>query len=101
MCKENIYRLCNIKQLEQDIKSRCNLHFLWNAWNLKCSILYEWHARATNAIQILYTPNDSSDKTPLMCSTIPLCLFASKYDIIGRRLNYNTVSSNKFKYIDM
>ena len=28
MCKKNINRLCNVKQLEQDIKSRCNPHFL-------------------------------------------------------------------------
>ena len=34
--QKNIYRLCNIKRLEQYIKSRCNLH-LWNAWKLKCS----------------------------------------------------------------
>jgi len=39
--------------------------------------------------------------TPLMCSSILLCLFASKYDINGIRLNYSTVSSNKFKYINM
>jgi len=24
--KENNYRLCNVKRLEQDIKSRCNPH---------------------------------------------------------------------------
>jgi len=24
MCKKNIYRLCNVKRLEQDIKSRCS-----------------------------------------------------------------------------
>jgi len=36
MCKKNICRLCNVKRLKQDIKSRCNLH-LWNAWKLKCS----------------------------------------------------------------
>ena len=36
MCKKNIYRLCNVKRLEQNIKSRCNPHF-WNAWKLKCS----------------------------------------------------------------
>jgi len=29
--QKNIYRLCNVKQLEQDIKSRCNPHFLLNA----------------------------------------------------------------------
>jgi len=51
---------------------------------------------------ILCTPTDSSDKTQLMCSTTLLCLFASKYDINGSRLNYyNTVSINKFKYNNM
>jgi len=49
----------------------------------------------------LCTPTDSSDKTQMMCSTILLFLFASKYDINGSRLNYSTVSSNKFKYINM
>jgi len=39
-------------------------------------------------------------KAQLMCSAILLCLFASKYDINGSRLNYSTVSSNKFKYIN-
>jgi len=47
---------------------------------------------------ILCTPTDSSDKTQLMHSTILLCLFASKYDINVSRLNYTTVSSNKFKF---
>jgi len=28
MCKKNIYRLSNVKRLEQDIKSRCYPHFL-------------------------------------------------------------------------
>ena len=28
MCKENIYCLWNVKQMEQDIKSRYNPHFL-------------------------------------------------------------------------
>ena len=37
MCNKNIYRLCNVKWLEQDIKSCCYSHFLWNAWKLKCS----------------------------------------------------------------
>ena len=36
MCKKRIYRFCN-QRLEQDIKSRCNPHFIWNAWKLKCS----------------------------------------------------------------
>jgi len=50
---------------------------------------------------ILYTPTDSSDITQLVCSTILLCLFTSKYDIDGSRLNYSTVSSNEFKCINM
>jgi len=50
---------------------------------------------------ILCTPTDSSDKTQSMCSAILLCLFTSKYDINGNKLNYSTVSSNKFKYINM
>jgi len=37
MCKKNIHRLCKVKQLEQDIKSRCNPNFLQNAWKLMCS----------------------------------------------------------------
>jgi len=32
---------------------------------------------------ILFTPTDSSDKTQMMCSTILLCLYTSKYDING------------------
>jgi len=49
---------------------------------------------------------NSSDKTQLVCSTksiILLCLFTSKYDSNGSRLNYSssTVSSNKVKYINM
>jgi len=50
---------------------------------------------------ILRTPTDSSDKTQLMFSTILLCFFVSKYDINGSRLKYSTMSSYKFKYIDM
>jgi len=50
---------------------------------------------------ILRTATDSSDKAQLMCSTILLCLFASKYDINGSKLNYSTVYSNKFKYINV
>ena len=52
-------------------------------------------------LSILFTPTDSSDKTQLMCSTILLCLYASKYDINGSRLNYSTESSNKLKYINI
>jgi len=36
-----------------------------------------------------------------MCSTVLLCLFTSTYDINRNRLNYSTMSSNKFKYIDV
>jgi len=51
---------------------------------------------------ILSTPTDSSDKTQMMCSAILLlCLFTSKYHVNGRRLNYSTASSSKFKYINM
>jgi len=50
---------------------------------------------------ILCTPTDSSDETQMMCSTILLCLFTSKYDVNGSRLNYSAVSSDKFKYIYM
>jgi len=35
-------------------------------------------------------------KTQLMYSTILLWLFVSKYDINGSRLNYSTMSKNKF-----
>jgi len=55
----------------------------------------------TTRFSILCTPADSSDKTQLMYSTILLCFFLSKYDINGNRLNYSTMSSNKFKYINM
>jgi len=34
-----------------------------------------------------------------MCSTILLCLFTSKYDIKGSRLNYICVSRNKFSIL--
>jgi len=50
---------------------------------------------------ILCAPTDSSDETQLMCSTILLCLFTSNYDINGDRRNYSTLSSNKFKYINV
>jgi len=50
---------------------------------------------------ILCTPTDSSDETQLMYSAILLCLFVSKYDINGSRLKYSTMTSNKFKNIDM
>jgi len=68
---------------------------------MKTEVFYcksDMHVR-TMGFSILCTQTDSSDKTQLICSTILLCLFLSKYDINGSRLNYSTVSSNKFKYI--
>jgi len=50
---------------------------------------------------ILCITTDSSDKTQLMCSTILLWATISAYDINVSRLNYSTVSRNKFKYISM
>ena len=50
---------------------------------------------------ILCTPTDSSDKTQLMCYAQLLCLLRSKYDISASKLNDSTVSSNKFKYINV
>jgi len=64
------------------------------------SVLYcksDMHVRPMR-FSIFCTPTDSSDKTPLVCSTILLCLFASNYDINGSRPNYSSVSSNKIKY---
>jgi len=58
------------------------------------------HVR-TIRFSILCTPADRSDETQLMFSTILLCFFVSKYDINGSRLDYSTMSSNKFKYINM
>jgi len=101
MCKKNIYRLCNVKRLEQEIKSRCNQRVLQKC--MKTEVFYcksDMHVRPMR-FSILCTPTDSSDKTQMMCSTILLCLFTFKYDINGSRLNYNIVSSNKFKHINM
>ena len=70
---------------------------------MKTEVFYfksDMHIRPTR-FRILCTPTDSSDKTQLMCSTILLCLFPSRYGIDGVRLNCSTVSSNKFKYINM
>jgi len=50
---------------------------------------------------ILFTPTDNSDEIQLVHSTILVCLFVTKYDINGSRLNYSTMSSNKFKYINV
>jgi len=58
------------------------------------------HVRPTR-FSIWCASADSSDKTQMMSSTIFLCLFTSKYDINGSRLNYSAVSSNKFKYINI
>jgi len=70
---------------------------------MKTEVFYcksDMHVRPMR-FNILRTAIDSSDKMQMMCSTILLCLFTSKYDINGSKLNYNTVSSNKFKYINM
>ena len=63
MCKKNIYRLCEVKQLEKDFKSRCKPHLC-----KKTDIVYyksDMHVRPMR-FSILYTPTDSSDKTQLM-----------------------------------
>ena len=71
---------------------------------MKVEVFYfksDMHVRPQMRFSILCTSTDSSDKTRLMYSTILLCLFVSKYDINGSRLNYSTVTSNKFKNINM
>jgi len=70
---------------------------------MKVEVFYcknDMHVRKMR-FSILCTPADSSDKTQLVYSTILLCFFVSKYDINGSRLNYSTMSSNKFNYINM
>ena len=70
---------------------------------MKTEVFYcksDMHVR-TIRFSILRTPTDSSDKTQLMYSTILLCLFTSNYDINGDWLNYITLSSNKFRYINV
>ena len=70
---------------------------------MKVEVFYcknDMHVRTMRRFSILCNPTDSSEKKQLMCSTILLCLFTSKYDINGGRLNCSTVSSNKFKYIN-
>ena len=70
---------------------------------MKVEVFYcknDIHVR-TMRFSILCSPADSSDKTQLMHSTILLCFFVSKYEINASRLNYSTMPSNKFKYINM
>jgi len=70
---------------------------------MKVEVFYfksDMHVLPTR-FSILCTPTDFSDKTQLMFSTILLRLFVTKYDISGSRMNYSTMSSNKFKYINM
>jgi len=70
---------------------------------MKTEVFYcksDMHVRPMR-FSILCNLTDSSDKIQLICSTILLCLFTSKYDINGSRLNYSNVSSNKSKYINM
>jgi len=100
MCKKKIYRLCNVEQHEQDIKSRCN-HTSYKMHENRCVLLKnDKHVRPMR-FSILCTPTDSSDKTQLVYSTILLCLFVYKYDISAGRLNYSTLSRNQFKYINL
>jgi len=71
--------------------------------SMKVEVFYcksDMHVR-TMRFSILCTPTDSSDNTQLMFSTVLLCLFVSKCDINGSRLNYSTMSSIKFKYINI
>jgi len=68
---------------------------------MKVEVFYyqsDMHVRPMR-FSTLRTPTDSSDKTQLMYSTMSLWLFVSKYNINGSRLNYSTMTSNKFKYI--
>jgi len=70
---------------------------------MKVEVFYyksDMHVRPMR-FSILCSPTDNSDKTQLMYSIILLCLFVSKYDINGSRLNYSTMSNNKFKHIKM
>jgi len=70
---------------------------------MKVEVFYcnnDVHVR-TMRFSILCSPGDSSDKTQLMYSTILLCFFVFKYKINASRLNYSTMSSNKFKNINM
>jgi len=65
---------------------------------MKIDVFYyksDMHVRPLR-FSILYTPTDSSDETQLMYFTILLCLFVSKCDINASKMNYSTVSSNKF-----
>jgi len=66
-----------------------------------CSILKsDMHVR-TMRFTVLSTPTDSFDKTQLMCSAILLCLFVFKSDTSASRLNYSTMSNNKFMLINL
>ena len=68
---------------------------------MKVEVFYcknDMHVR-TMRFSILCTPADSSDKTQLICPTILLCLFVSKYDISASRLNYSIVSKNKLSIL--
>jgi len=102
--QKNIHHLCKVKRLEQDIKSRCCKPTLLIKC-MKTEVFYyktksHMHVRPMRST-ILCSPANSSDKTQMMHSTILLCLFTTKYDINGSRLNCSTVSRNKFKHINM
>jgi len=69
---------------------------------MKVEVFYyksDMHVRPMR-FSILCAPTDNSDKTHLMYSTILLCLFVSKCNINGSRLNYSTMTCNKIKYIN-
>jgi len=93
------YRLCNVIILNKT-SNRAVTH---TYKCMKTEVFYfksDMHLRPMR-FRILCTPTDSSGETQVMCSTILLCLFTSRYDINGSRLNYSTVSRNKFGYINM
>jgi len=95
MCKKNIDRLCDLNKTSNRAVTTL---IKW----MKTEVFYcksDMHARPMR-FGILCTPTDSSDKTQSMCSAILLCLFTSRYDINGNKLNYSTLSSN-IKYINM
>jgi len=54
---------------------------------MKTEVFYcqsDMHVRQVR-FSILCTPTDSSDKTQMICFTVLLCLFTSKYDINGSK----------------
>jgi len=100
MCKKIFIVFVTLSNLNKT-SNRAVTHFL-----IKCMKIEEFYCKRDMHVRpmrftFLCTPSDSSDKTQMMCSATLLCFFTSKYDINGNRLRYSTVSSNKFKYINM